>query len=120
MTATTTKPGRVMRNVTSLSPFDGLTVVRLTVAERGREDGYTVIHWADSFEVRVCHQDDPARCYRVVCAASDARPLVCECRGNLFTGRACKHMAAVAKLTERGQLVFPVVADAGHDREACE
>jgi len=114
------KTARVMRGVVTLSPFDGLAVVRFAVAEGKREDGYTAIHWQDSHTVKVCHRDDPARQYTVTCSASTGKPLGCSCPGFGFRGVGCRHQASVAKLTELGLLTFPVLEDAGHDRAATE
>lgn len=116
-----TPKARVMRHVRTASPFDGLTVVVFTVAEGRREDEYVAAHWRDSNEVRVCHAADPSRAYRVVCSASTGKPLVCECRDNLYRGGSCKHMSAVAKLTEMGLLEFAAMEDSGVDRgHGCE
>lgn len=107
---------RVMRNVEVETPIDGLTIVRFVVAEGKRVDAYRMVHWSDSCEVRVTHADDPARKYTVLCSVASREPTLCSCPSRV----RCRHMDAVAKLTELGHLQFPTLEDAGHDRGCAE
>ena len=123
MTATVParKPkARVMRNVQPSSPFDGLQLIRFTVAEGKAEDTYLALHWSDSCEVKVCHSDDAGRQYVVTCQVGTGKPTRCTCPAFGFRGATCRHQSAVAKLTALGHLQFPAMEDAGHDRGCTE
>lgn len=82
---------------------DGREMVRVTVIDGSKRDGYQVTRERDSLSIRWQHVAGVERDYRVTCTI-DGQAIACECEGFAKWGKVCKHMKGTAGLLADGEL----------------